>query len=244
MNGGATPIRCPTAWRAQEDGVMALESINPSDGSLLRRLDAWGDARIERALAQAARSAPAWGALAVEERGSHLARVAEVLRRRRDELAALMTGEMGKLFKESRAEVEKCAWVCDYYAQQARDWLEDEPVPTEARRSYVAYQPLGTVLAIMPWNFPFWQVFRFAAPALAAGNTALLKHASNVPQCALAIEELMADAGMPEGVFQTLLVTSAGAHLRQLIEDPRVHAVTLTGSESAGRKVAALAEAR
>jgi succinate-semialdehyde dehydrogenase/glutarate-semialdehyde dehydrogenase len=222
---------------------MVMESINPADGSLLKRFDVWGEDRIEQTVEKAAAAATGWAALTVQERCNHLMRVAELLRARRDSLATRATREMGKIIAESRAEVEKCAWVCEHYAEHARSWLSDEPVATEASRSYVAYQPLGTVLAIMPWNFPFWQVFRFAAPALAAGNTALLKHASNVPECALAIEQVFSDAGVPRGVFQTLLVSSSEGHVRRLIEDPRVHAVTLTGSEGAGRKVAALAGA-
>jgi succinate-semialdehyde dehydrogenase/glutarate-semialdehyde dehydrogenase len=220
---------------------MAMESINPYDGSLVQRFEVWPEDRIERALEHAASAAHTWGAAAVMERCGYLAHVAEVLRSRRDSLAALITQEMGKLIAEARSEIEKCAWVCEHYAERAAEWLSDEPAATEASSSYVAYQPLGTVFAIMPWNFPFWQVFRFAAPALAAGNTGLLKHASNVPRCALAIEEVFSEAGAPKGVFQSLLVSSAETHIRRLMEDPRVHAVTLTGSEAAGRRVAALA---
>jgi succinate-semialdehyde dehydrogenase/glutarate-semialdehyde dehydrogenase len=148
---------------------------------------------------------------------------------------------MGKIVREARAEIEKCAWGCEFYAEHAEAFLRDEVISTDASSSYVSYPPLGTVLAIMPWNFPFWQVFRFAAPSLMAGNTALLKHASNVPQCALAIAEIFHRAGFPEGVFQTLMISSVQAE--KLIADPRIHAVTLTGSEAAGRKVAAAAGA-
>jgi succinate-semialdehyde dehydrogenase/glutarate-semialdehyde dehydrogenase len=185
---------------------------------------------------------PSWAALPVAERGRYLAQAGQVLRSLKDELARLMTQEMGKLIREARAEIEKCAWNCDYYAEHAESMLADELVATDAGKSYVHYQPLGTVLAVMPWNFPFWQVFRFAAPALAAGNTALLKHASNVPQCALAIEEVFAQAGVPAGVFQTLLIPADRVY--PVIEDRRVHAVTLTGSEPAGRKIAAAAGAQ
>jgi succinate-semialdehyde dehydrogenase/glutarate-semialdehyde dehydrogenase len=164
---------------------------------------------------------------------------AAVLRQRAEDLARLMTLEMGKPIREARAEIEKCAWVCEYYADEGAGFLADEPVESDAGRSFVAWQPLGTVLAVMPWNFPFWQVFRFAAPALVAGNTGLLKHASNVPQCALALEAIFADAGFPEGVFRTLMIESS--RVATLIGDPRVHAVTLTGSEPAGRQVAATA---
>jgi succinate-semialdehyde dehydrogenase/glutarate-semialdehyde dehydrogenase len=153
----------------------------------------------------------------------------------------LITVEMGKLRAEARAEVDKCALACDYYAEHAPAFVADELIPSDAGKSLVAYQPLGAVLAIMPWNFPLWQVFRFAAPALAAGNTALLKHASNVPQCALAIEKVFGDAGFPRGVFHTLMIRAA--QTEQVIADARVHAVTLTGSESAGRQVAATAGA-
>ena len=154
---------------------------------------------------------------------------------------ALITLEMGKLLKEARAEVEKCALGCDYYAEHAEKFLRDEVIASDAGKSYVAYLPLGTLLAVMPWNFPFWQVFRAAAPALMAGNTVVLKHASNVPQCALAIEEIFRTAGFPAGVFQTLMIAAEQAE--KIIADPRIHAVTLTGSETAGRKIAAAAGA-
>lgn len=151
----------------------------------------------------------------------------------------MMTLEMGKLIKESQAEVEKCAWVCDYYADHAAGFLADESIATDAASSYVAYQPLGTVLAVMPWNFPLWQVFRFAVPALTGGNTGVLKHASNVPRCALAIEQVFHDAEIPDGVFRTLMISAS--QVAKVIADPRIHAVTLTGSEPAGKKVAACA---
>jgi succinate-semialdehyde dehydrogenase/glutarate-semialdehyde dehydrogenase len=173
------------------------------------------------------------------ERSGLMQRAAEVLRSRSDELAALITLEMGKLLKEAKAEVEKCAWVCDYYADQAPAFLADEIIESDAGRSLIAYQPLGTVLAVMPWNFPFWQVFRFAAPTLMAGNTAVLKHASNVPRCAQAIESVFHDACFPEGAFRTLMISAS--QVEGVIRDPRIHAVTLTGSEPAGRKVAATA---
>jgi succinate-semialdehyde dehydrogenase/glutarate-semialdehyde dehydrogenase len=168
-----------------------------------------------------------------------LEKAAEVLRHRREEYARLITLEMGKLYREALAEVDKCALVCDYYADKAADFLADEVIASDAGRSLVAYQPLGTVLAVMPWNFPFWQVMRFAAPALAAGNTGLLKHASNVPQCAMALESIFLEAGFPEGVFSNLMIASG--QVEAVIRDPRVHAVTLTGSEPAGRAVASTA---
>ena len=148
---------------------------------------------------------------------------------------------MGKPVQEARSEIEKCAGACDYFAEHAQAFLAPEPIASDAGKSYVAWQPLGTVLAVMPWNFPFWQVFRFAAPALMAGNSGLLKHASNVPQCALAIEEVFAHAGFPAGAFLNLTIT--GPQAETVIADPRIHAVTLTGSEAAGRRVAAAAGA-
>jgi succinate-semialdehyde dehydrogenase/glutarate-semialdehyde dehydrogenase len=218
---------------------MAFNSINPANGENLWDCAAWDAAQIEHALNESAVAAPAWASTPLTERCRLLRRAAEVLRSDRDELAALITLEMGKLAAEAHAEVEKCALACEYYAEHAPAFVADELIPSDAGKSLVAYQPLGTVLAVMPWNFPLWQVFRFAAPALAAGNTALLKHASNVPQCALAIERVLADAGFPAGVFRTLMISAA--QVEQVIADVRVHAVTLTGSEAAGRKVAAAA---
>lgn len=220
---------------------MAFESINPANGRRLEIVEAWDDARIESALAASARAWPAWAAAAIERRCELLQEVANVLRGRQDGLARLITLEMGKLIGEARAEIEKCAHACDYYAERAGAFLADEPITSDAGRSFIAWQPLGAVLAVMPWNYPFWQVFRFAAPALAAGNVALLKHASNVPRCALAIEEVFRDAGLPEGVFTTLMIPAS--RVARVIEDARVRAVTLTGSEAAGRKVASSAGA-
>lgn len=218
---------------------MAYISINPANGETLQELPPWSAIELDTALSIVADAMPRWQATALAERCDLLRRVAEVLRHRRDELARLITLEMGKLLGEAKGEIEKCAWVCDYYADNAPELLADEVIDSDAGRSLIAYQPLGTVLAVMPWNFPFWQVFRFAAPALVAGNTGVLKHASNVPQCALAIESVFREAGYPEGVFHTLLITAA--QVRGVIEDPRIHAVTLTGSEPAGRQVAAVA---
>jgi len=218
---------------------MAFESINPADGKTLKVIDTWDDHQIDAALQQAADAAPRWSGTPLAERCEGMRRVAAVLRGRAEELARTMTLEMGKLIKESRAEVEKCAWVCDYYADNATEFLADESIKTDAGNSYVAYQPLGTVLAIMPWNFPLWQVFRFAVPALTGGNTGVLKHASNVPQCALAIEQVFHDAELPVGVFRSLMI--AAGQVSKVIADPRIHAVTLTGSEPAGKKVAACA---
>jgi succinate-semialdehyde dehydrogenase/glutarate-semialdehyde dehydrogenase len=218
---------------------MSFQSVNPANGNTLGVFDAFSDAELEAALAAAADAAPRWRSRAVAERAGLMRQAAAVLRQRAEDLARLMTLEMGKPIREARAEIEKCAWVCEYYAEEGPGFLADEPVGSDAGRSLVAWQPLGTVLAVMPWNFPFWQVFRFAAPALVAGNTGLLKHASNVPQCALALEAIFADAGFPEGVFRTLMIESS--RVATLIGDPRVHAVTLTGSEPAGRQVAATA---
>ncbi len=221
---------------------MALRSVNPANGTTLETFDAWSGPQLEEVLRQSAAVTPQWAASAVGQRAVALHGVAAALRRRREELARLISLEMGKLVRESRAEIDKCAWACDYYAEQAPEFLADEPVATDAGTSYIAYQPLGTVLAVMPWNFPFWQVFRFAAPALAAGNTALLKHASNVPQCALAIERVIEEGGVPAGVFRSLMLPAD--RIEGVIADPRVHAVSVTGSEATGRKVAAQAGAQ
>lgn len=220
---------------------MTFTSRNPATGEMLGVYADWEAPAVDAAIAQAAKAGPAWAATPVAQRVECLLRAAAVLRRRRDELARLITLEMGKLYHEAQAEVEKCASGCEYYAEHGPSFSADEVIATDAGKSFVAYQPLGTVLAIMPWNFPLWQVFRFAAPALVAGNCGLLKHASNVPQCALAIEEVWREAGLPVGVFRTLMISSA--QVESVIADPRVHAVTLTGSEPAGRKVAAAAGA-
>ncbi len=220
---------------------MTFESINPATGERLESLPAWEPHQLEQALTEVADATPAWSTRPIDERCDLMYRAAEVLRHRKEELATLITREMGKLIGEARAEVEKCAWACEYYAEKGPEFLADEPVSTDAGKSYITYQPLGTVLAIMPWNFPLWQVFRFAAPTLVAGNTGVLKHASNVPRCALAIEEIFRDAGFPEGVFRTLMIRAS--QVKGVIEDPRIHAVTLTGSEPAGRAVAAAAGA-
>lgn len=218
---------------------MAFTSLNPATGELLQTFEVWDDAQIEKALGTTASATALWSEVSLSERCRLLKQAGEVLRSRREEFARLVTLEMGKLFRESLAEVDKCALVCDYYAEQAPTFLADELIESDARRSLVAYQPLGTVLAVMPWNFPLWQVMRFAAPAVAAGNTGLLKHASNVPQCAMALESVFAEAGFPEGVFTNLMIASS--QVEAVVRDPRVHAVTLTGSEPAGRAVASTA---
>lgn len=215
---------------------MPFLSINPANGQILKRFEIWRQDQLQATLSEAAASAAPWSATPLEARAELLRKAALLLRARRDELARLITLEMGKLIKESRSEIEKCAWACEYYADHGARFLADELITTEAGKSYITYEPLGTVLAVMPWNFPFWQVVRFAAPSLMAGNTVLLKHAANVPQCALAIEEVFAQAGFPQGVFRSLLITAE--QVSELIADSRVHAVTLTGSEVAGRAVA------
>lgn len=220
---------------------MAFASINPFNGEVLARVPKHAPHEIEHALASSARMAPIWREGGYAPRAALLNAVARLLRERQDDYARLMALEMGKPVREARAEVLKCAWVCEFYAGQGEAMLADEVVAADARDSRVVYEPLGTVLGIMPWNFPFWQVLRAAAPIVMAGNTFLLKHASNVPQCAAALESLFRDAGAPEGVFSSLLVGSE--LVPALIDDVRVHGVTLTGSETAGRRVAALAGA-
>jgi succinate-semialdehyde dehydrogenase / glutarate-semialdehyde dehydrogenase len=214
---------------------MALRSINPATEEIINDTQLWSDDELGRALQQSAQAAPRWAATPIEERSEQLRALADLLHKRRDKLARLITIEMGKLIGESRAEIEKCARCCEHYAEHAGDFIRDEPVDTEASKTYISYQPLGPVLAIMPWNFPFWQVFRFAAPAVAAGNTALLKHAANVTLCALAIQDLFDDMCFPPGVFTTLRVPTD--KVSQIIKDSRVRAVTLTGSVPAGRAV-------
>ncbi|HLC16999.1 MAG TPA: NAD-dependent succinate-semialdehyde dehydrogenase [Thermodesulfovibrionia bacterium] len=216
-----------------------MRSINPFDGTELKVYETWDDKTLDKALTLSAEAVPGWADTAVDRRCALMKEAASVLRRKKEELARMITLEMGKLICESRAEIDKCALACDYYAEHGPAIVADEPVATDAGKSLVVYEPLGTVLAIMPWNFPFWQVFRFAAPALVAGNTGLLKHASNVPQCGLAIEQVFRDAGFPDGVFQNLMIPAS--MVSRCVQDERVHAATLTGSESAGRKVAAAA---
>ena len=214
---------------------MSFTSTNPATGVLMQRFEAHGPDEVERRLALSAQQAVLWRQTPVAERTAVLARAAELLERDKQTHARTMTLEMGKTLAAAEAEAEKCAAGCLYYAERAAEFLEPERVEGEDHR--VQFQPLGAVLAIMPWNFPFWQVVRFAAPALAAGNVALLKHAANVPRCALALEKLFQDAGAPAGVFQTLLIENE--RVAPVIADPRVAAVTLTGSEGAGRSVAA-----
>ena len=218
---------------------MSFEVINPATGEKVTEIPSWDSSQLESALAAVAQASPLWRKTPMSERCNLMRKAAEVLRTNVDKYAATVTQEMGKLLNESRAEVEKCATACEYYADKGTEFLADEIIASDASKSYVAYLPLGTVLAVMPWNFPLWQVFRFAAPALIAGNTGVLKHASNVPQCALLIEEVFKLAGFPDDVFRSLMIKAS--QVKKVIEDPRVHAVTLTGSEPAGRQVAATA---
>ena len=220
---------------------MALQSINPATGKVVKEFASWTDSELDRVLTLVADETPAWATRSIAERRALIIKLAEVLRKNSEHYAGLITLEMGKLKREALAEIEKCAFACDYYAEHAEDYLADEVVQTDASRSLITYLPLGTILAVMPWNFPFWQVLRFAVGAVTAGNTVVLKHASNVPQCALAIETAFRDAGFPENVFTTLMI--GAGQVKALIEDPRVHGVTLTGSEAAGRIVASQAGA-
>ncbi len=218
---------------------MAIASINPATGEKLKDFTPIDNVEIEKRLKHAEHAFQQHRRESFPKRAQLLVSVATLLDREKKELARTMTLEMGKLFRASVEEIEKCERGCRYYAENAERFLEDEVAQTDARRSYVHYEPMGPVLAIMPWNFPFWQVFRFAAPALMAGNVGLLKHAANVPQCALAIEQLFCRAGFDEGAFQTLLIEAD--QVEKLIVDPRVKAVTLTGSEKAGSAVASTA---
>ena len=218
---------------------MAIGSVNPATGETLREFPALTSAEIETKLARAERAFQRHRHSGFGERAKLMRNTASILAAEKDALARTITAEMGKLLRDSVAEVIKCADACRFYAENAERFLHEHEVASAAMRSSVRYQPLGAVLAIMPWNFPFWQVFRFAAPALMAGNVGLLKHAANVPQCALAIEDVFARAGFSAGVFQTLLIETG--QTRAIIDDPRVKAVTLTGSERAGAEVASAA---
>lgn len=218
---------------------MPIASINPADGTTIKTFESLNEAQINEKLQRAAETFRVYRHTTFAERQAMMLRAAEILETEKNDFARLMTTEMGKPIKGAVGEAEKCAWVCRYYAENARQHLADKLVETNAKKSYIRFQPLGPVLAVMPWNFPFWQVVRFAAPALMAGNVGLLKHASNVPQCALAIEDIFRRAGFPEGAFQTLLVGSEA--VQRILEDNRVVAATLTGSEPAGRSVASIA---
>lgn len=215
---------------------MTIRSINPATEEVLATFAPLEPGEVEGALERATSAFLRWRKTSFAERGDLLRHVAAYLRDQRESLAGLITAEMGKPIVEAEAEIEKCAWNCDFYAENAEAFLARKPVLTDAAESYVAFEPLGTILAIMPWNFPFWQVFRFAAPALMAGNVVLLKHASNVPQCALALQEIFRAAGLDPGTFQSLLIP--GSAVEPLIGDDRVRAITLTGSDVTGARVA------
>lgn len=215
---------------------MTVETINPWTGTVEYRYDYFDADQLEMRLAASARAFPAWAALSFSARADYLRRTAALLREHRERIAGIMTAEMGKLRREALGEIEKSAGACEYYAGQAETYMQDKVIATEATRSFVSYEPIGCVFAVMPWNFPVWQVFRFLAPGLMAGNVALLKHATNVPRCADVIAEIIRLAGIPEGVFDVLHIDNAQA--AAVIADPRIHAVTLTGSERAGKSVA------
>jgi len=218
---------------------MPMLSINPATGQILQSFPTWQAGEIDTALQQVEAAQAGWAALSFDQRAGFMRNLARVFRQRSEEYAHLITEEMGKLLREARAEVEKCALGCEHYADHAQAYLRDELIASDASRSLVVYQPLGIVLCIMPWNFPFWQLIRAAAPALMAGNTVVLKHASNVPRCALALEEAFRQAGFPANTFRTLMISAVQAE--EVIADRRIAAVTLTGSSAAGRRVAAIA---
>lgn len=216
-----------------------LNSVNPANNKIIESYNEQTADQLRDIIFLCDNAYKDWKETSFSYRSRLMRNAAKILRENSEKYSALMTMEMGKPILQSRAEVEKCAWVCEYYASNAEQFLTDQFIETDASKSFVSYQPLGVILAVMPWNFPFWQVFRFAAPNLMAGNTGLLKHSSNVSGCALAIEEVFNLAGFPENVFRTLLVSSK--NVKNVISDPRVMAVTLTGSVPAGKSVASLA---
>lgn len=218
---------------------MKIRSINPYTEEIIKEFELMSPSEIDREASKSRSSFRAWSDLEVGKRASYVKKLGGHLRQEKRRFAELMTREMGKPIRESLAEVEKCAWLCDYYSEKGEQFLRPEEIKTEAKESYILFQPLGIVLAIMPWNFPFWQAFRFGIPAVIAGNTVLLKHASNVPICALAIAEAFRSAGFPEDVFKTLLMDSGQA--MRLIEEEYVDAVSLTGSNAAGAQIGAAA---
>src|SRR5438309_1017494 len=218
---------------------MAIASISPATGKTIQRFRPHSGTDIEQALEYGARAFEEHRRSSFADRSAKMRRAADLLEADRERFARIISTEMGKIFRASVEEIEKCARGCRFYAEHAEELLREQVVTTDARHSSIRYQPLGIVLAIMPWNFPFWQVFRFAAPAIMAGNVALLKHAANVPQCALAIEDVFRRAGFDEGILQTLLIEAE--QVAKLIADPRIKAVTLTGSDRAGSAVASVA---
>lgn len=215
---------------------MDMKVINPLNGEEIKSYPAMAQSAVNPAIDCCHNAFLKWRKTPLPVRSRHMRAAARILRKKTNQYAELMALEMGKPIREGQAETEKCAWVCEYYADNAKDFLKPEVIPTGASTSYVCFQPLGIILAIMPWNFPFWQVFRFAAPTLMAGNATILKHASNVPGCALAIQDIFEEAGFPENIFKTFLITSEPVN--SIIENPHIQAVTLTGSTPAGEKVA------
>lgn len=213
-----------------------MKSINPANGKLIREYTEHSAAQCDEIIDEVFAAWQSWKNTSFAHRAKLMMKAAELLLSKKNDLAVLITREMGKIIGEAEAEVEKSAWVCNYYAEHAESFLSDEIVESDARHSFVAFEPIGPVLAVMPWNFPFWQVFRFAAPALMAGNAGILKHASNVPGCALAIENIFIEAGFPENLFRTLLIP--GKAVASIIGNDKIAAATLTGSEMAGSKVA------
>ncbi len=218
-----------------------MRSVNPFTNKVVCTYEDHTEKEVRQIISKVAESWRTWRKTSCEERAGYLFNLENQLTRDQEQLADIMVAEMGKVRKEALGEIKKCAWVCRYYAENGAGFLQNEAVKTEAGESYVSFQPLGTILAIMPWNFPFWQVFRFLAPALMAGNTAVLKHASNVPGCSLAIEETVKKAGLPDHVFRSLLI--GGKEVEQVIQNPHIKAVTLTGSTPAGKSVAQAAGA-
>jgi succinate-semialdehyde dehydrogenase/glutarate-semialdehyde dehydrogenase len=216
-----------------------IVTVNPATGDELERFPVMGDAEVDSVLAAVHHRFAGWGGLPIGRRAELMHAAADVLRRCLEELAGLITGEMGKPIAEARAEVEKCATTCDHYADRAAEMLADQPAPSDARASFISLEPLGTVLAVMPWNYPLWQAIRFAAPTLMAGNTAVLKHASNTTGSALRLERVLLEAGFPDSVLRTLVIP--GGRIARVIDDPRIAAVSLTGSDAAGSRVASAA---
>ena len=216
-----------------------MKTVNPATGKVIHEYEEMGFDKIDSIIAKANKTQESWKSLSFSERSGYLNNIAEILRSRKEELGRLMAEEMGKPLQQGIGEAEKCAWVCEYYAEHAEEFLQNEMVETDAAKSYVTYNPLGVVLAIMPWNFPFWQLFRFAAPALMAGNGAILKHSENTTGCALKIEEIIHEAGIPEELFRTIIRDKS--EMKEVIQHEGIAAVTLTGSTRAGKAVAAQA---
>jgi len=218
---------------------MTLTAINPANGNTIKTYEETPFDQVEKCIESAHRAFTVWKDMNFSQRAGSMRKASRILTENKEEYAKIMAMEMGKPIRQGRAEVEKCAWVCEYYADNAFEMLKPEKIETDASKSFVSFQPLGVILAIMPWNYPFWQVFRFAAPGLMAGNAAVLKHASNVPGCSLAIEDIFKKSGFPDNLFQNILIP--GKEVKRVMEHPIIQAVTLTGSNSAGQAVAAAA---